>query len=586
MKVPVYDEFQARDRALAGGQQSSVASPSLFAAAGAQQSDLGKALVSAGGASVDIAGKMQDRENVDMLFRAETALTEELIQFSTSVRERKGATAKGVTQDAEKWFDETANKHIGALGNDEQRRLFVQRASRMRAQTIDSVSRHEVTERDRSALEASEARRVTAVNRATASAYDWSVLEAEKKEMAKTIDVDAKLRGWAPEVVEAKKGEWQTRMHKEMLQQLAKDPKTRALAKTYYDKYEKEIDGTARAELGEFAKKATDTDTGTTTAGVVWEQMRPKSAKDPIVLSDMEDRLRIELKGNPEALDIAVKDLRSRVAAFKDQRKEQSNALEAGVNALVLEGASSQAIRRSAAFIDLAAKDPEAARKIDAYLENKEYMGMVRANASEERQDRILGRTNLDLALKLSDPDKLMAITDRNEIVNMVSVLGRSNTVALLTKYDALKKDGNRLIEARIDKQDFDTIALTAGFRPNEKMKSEEEKDALVRLQARVENVIDHEQRARGNKPLSREEKQRVMQREIDNAVMVGRTSWFADKKPVGVLTPEEKARVRVPESFRTEAVAARKRNGLATNDEMLRSLWLNLPPEKRGGYR
>ena len=586
MKVPVYDEFQVRDRALTGGQQSSIASPSLFSAGASRQSDVGKGLLVAGGAAVDIAGKMQDRENVDMLFRAETALTEELIAFQSGVRERKGAAAKGVTQEAETWFGETASRHGGALANDTQRRLFGERASRLRLQTLDAVSRHEATERDRSALESSEARRVTAVNRAVASAHDWSVLEAEKTEMSKTIAVDAALRGWTPEIVEAKKGEWQTRLHKEMLQQLAKDPKTRGLAKTYYDKYEKEIDGAARAELGEFAKKATDTDTGTTTAGVVWEQLRPRSAKDPILLSDMEDKLRVDLKGNPEALDIAVKDLRSRVAAFKDQRKEQSNALEAGVNSLVLEGASSQAIRRSAAFIDLAAKDPEAARKIDSYLENKDYMRVVRANASEEREDRVLGRKNLDLALKLSDPDKLLAIKDRNEIVNMVSVLGRTNTAALLSKYDALKKDSNKLIEARIDKQDFDTIALTAGFRPNEKAKSEEEKDALVRLQARVENVIDQEQRGRGNKPLSREEKQKIMQREIDNTVMVGRTSWFADKRPVGVLTPEEKARVRVPEGFRTEAMAARKRNGLETNEEMLRSLWLNLPPEKRGGYK
>lgn len=592
-KIPTYDELQVTDRPLPGARSESVASPTLLSSGADDLTKLGKGLMAGGDDMSKIAGQMQDRRNADVLFRAETAFKEDLTQFDTAQRSKKGATALaegGVTEQGNKWFGDAVQKHSGILENDLQRRLFGELTTKLRVQTLDGLSLHQARESRASLVDSTKATIVGSINRAAASPNDWTVLEGERKEITKRVDVLAQIEGYTPEVRAAVLGENMTMLHTQMIQQLVKaNP---AAVEGYYKKYENEIDGSKRAELGEYAKKATSTSLGDATASTVWDANKPKNGTEPVRLADMEEAVRSTLKGNDDAIEKGIKGLKERVASYEFQKKQEGNALEASVNGLILKGASAAQVRSSPEFISLSVKSPEDARKVLTFMENQEYTRVARAAASEQRLDaaesrkeRRLHRDTLDTTLRLSDPDALVALS-RDEVVNLLPKLGMTNTTALLGRWDSLTKSSDKLIEARIDKQDFETVALSAGLRPNEKNKSEDEKDRLVRLQQRVETVIDAEQRAAGNKPLTREAKQAIMQREIDNAVMVD-TWGFDSKRPLGTLGADDigKAYVTVggrevkltsiPPNFRQQAVAERRRQGLPTSETQLAELWL-----------
>lgn len=610
--VPAYDNFQVAPNPAPGARQSSVATQSIFSSAlappiappvsgpGAEGlAAIGKGLFSSGDEAVKIVANMQDRENADMLFRAETALKDDLVKYHTQASQRLGANAKGVTADTEKWFGEAATKHAQGLTSEAQRRLFGQEAQKLRLQTIESVSKHEAMQARVALEDSTNASIVGSINLAAANANDWTVAEAQKKDIRTRIEVLAQVNGKGPEWRDQKIGESLTTLHTQVIQQLVKD--SPVAAKAYFDKYVGEIDGAKRAELGEFAKKATAVALGDGAADNIWKELGPKSRADAVTLDTMETKLREQLKGNDDAIEKGIKGLRERATAFKDQRKEESNALEAGVNGLILKGVSTAALRQSPEFIKLSAQDPEAARKIDTFMENKDYMRVARSAAEEQRKDaaesraqRRLHNDTLDTTLRMSDPDVLVRMT-RDQVINLLPILGRESTTQLLSRWDSLTKSHDKLVEARIDKQDFERIALTAGFRPNEKNKTEEEKDRLVRLQSGVETAIDIEQRAK-KRALTREEKAAVMQREIDNAVMVQRFILPNKATPASALSPDEvkgayvevgpeKQRVKlvdIPPSFRLETTTQRRAAGLPTTERQLGELWLR----KQGKFK
>jgi hypothetical protein len=593
-RVPTYDEFQVQDRALPGARQESVSSPALFGTAGQNIKGLGEAVQGATGTAAIVAARMQERDNADRIFAAETALKDDLIKFTTEQRNKRGAAALadgGVTQQTEQWFGEALQRHSGVLTNDRQRQLFTQAAAKLRLQTVQAMSLHQAQEARTSVVDSANASIVGSINLAAANANDWTVAESSAKDIRARVAVLAGVNGWDDTVRDGVVGEKLTQLHKQMIEQLVKT--NPAGAKAYYDKYEKEIDGSQRAELGEFARKATATSVGDGVADTIWKSMGPKNSSDAVPLADMEERVRTELKGNEDAIAQGLKGLKERVQAHDYQKKSQGAALEASVNGLILNGKFS---RSAPEFLQLSAKDPEAARKVLTFVENQAYTQEARAaareqraDAAESRRERKLNREGLETALRVSNPDTLVSMS-RDEVINLLPTLGRENTAALVAKWDALTKSEAKLIDARIDKQDFDTIALEAGFRPNEPKKDEAEKDRLVRLQARVEQVIDAEQRAAGNKPLTREAKQSIMRREIDNAVMVDRTWPIPNQsRPAATLTPDEakdafvlvgptEQQVKlaeIPATYRVRVIGERKKQGLRTTEAQLAELWL-----------
>lgn len=286
-RVPTYDNPQEQLRALPGVRESSVASPSLFGVAAEQRIASAQGMMQAGTGIAAAANVMQDRENADMLFRAETALKDEYLKHEQAVRERKGQGAWGATVDTEKWFAEQEKKHSGVLTNDVQRRLFSQSLTKMRQASLSTISQYESGERRRSLEESAQASIVGSINMAAAAAAQGlpkggaqpgtveqttdengnpvatappvevvnNPLTGIKSDILKRVQVLTDINGWSPERKQLEEGKYLTMMHKQVIQSLATNQP--AQAREYYEANKEEIDGGERDGIEKFVKEGT-----------------------------------------------------------------------------------------------------------------------------------------------------------------------------------------------------------------------------------------------------------------------------------------------------------------------------------------
>lgn len=581
-RVPTYDNLQVEERGLPGARQESAASALTFGAPGAELIATGKGMQSAGAQLAEIAGKIQDRENVDVVFRAETALKDDLIKHDAEQRAKRGAAALadgGVTQQTEKWFGEAAQRHSSALSNPAQQRAFSKIAEGLRLSTLHSISNHQAQEARVSVTDSTNAAIVGSINRAAANANDWTVAEAEAANIRQHVAVLGKVNGHDQTVQDAIVGEKLTALHTQMIQQLVRS--NPAAVKAYYEKYEKDIDGSKRAELGEYARKATATSVGDGAAEAVWKTDGPKSRTDPVKLADMEARLRTELKGNDEAIKVGIAGLRERVGAYRDQRKEEANALEASVNGLILNGTSMASLRKSPAFLQLSTQAPEEARKILTFMEGQAAARESRAASAESRAytaerraaDR-LSNAGWGMRLKLQNPE-VLARMSTNEVTNLLPLIGPEHTSYLLTKHESISKNADKLADAKMDKRSFDAVADSLGLNPYKPHKTEDEARRLGVLHNRVEEVLGREQAALGQgKKLTDAQKEEIMRREMSkNLVGVGRI--FDTQTPAITVLPQDYSKVTVPKIDRTRITAALQKHGLPVTDKAVVELYL-----------
>lgn len=251
MKIPTYGTPQIESAPLPGVRQRSSASPALFGAAAEEQVRAGQRLLDAGTALNEAAIRLQERENADQLFAAETALKDEYLTFEEGLRQRKGQSAWGVTTDTEKWFADQEKKHNGILQNDVQRALFKQSITKLRQSAVNTVSRYEIGERHRSLEESANASIVGSINLAAANAAsDLTTAAASgfKLDIIKRVQVLADLNGWTPERKVAEESQHLTNLHLQVIQSMTN--RDAARARQYFEANKAEINGTVHGRIG------------------------------------------------------------------------------------------------------------------------------------------------------------------------------------------------------------------------------------------------------------------------------------------------------------------------------------------------
>ena len=232
--IPTYTGPQVKEQALEGGFQRPAPSAAAFGAA------QGVALEQAGNALAKWQSKMQEQEDADVVFRTETALKTEYLDFQDKLRQsRQGATAKGVTVDAEKWWADAEQRFSAGL-NDRQKNLVGQTGSRLRLQSIDSFRDYEMQERNRSEKESWNASKASEARIAIANPKA-EVVSASIDSIRKKNAYMAQKEGWGAETLTAKNLEDTNIIHKEILNGLLKtaDP---VATRMYFDANRKEID--------------------------------------------------------------------------------------------------------------------------------------------------------------------------------------------------------------------------------------------------------------------------------------------------------------------------------------------------------
>lgn len=496
----------------------------------------------------DVGAAIQERQDADLIMRAETDIKGKYLEWEGQAKQRKGQQAWGVAKEAAEWWDKEGAQVAESLQNPIQKRLFSQTVAKLRAQSVGQFSGFEAGQRRESLDASAQASIVGSINLAAANPGNPEVLTSVKQDILRRTDMMAKLNGWDVAVKDAKQAEYLTNFHKQVIQGLVRD--NPAAAEAYFQTNKAEIEGSQHAEVGAFAQKATATRLGDTTADAVWQTLGPKSDRDPVTLDAMEQAVRKQLADKPEAMRAAIAGLKERAVAFKDSRRERDDQLEASVNQAILDGKSTREIRSMPSFLSLS---PESARKIVDFMESRALRNEQRAAARESREDaaeargqRRMAREGMGAYLQYSNPDVLRSMTEA-QVLNLLPTLGNDLTRDLMEKRRTLNNPA-KLAEARMDTDDFNHIAQQIGLDPFRTANRAQ----VGELRYRVEQMINAAQQG-GNKALSRDEKMTLMRQEMARTVTVD--GWFSSAKdvPVIALKPEDIKNVVVPAADRRE---------------------------------
>lgn len=556
-RIPTYDELQVAPAPLRGPNLGTVASPELFGEAARQQAELGKGLTSAGTGVVAVASVIQERENADSVLRAETALKDEYLKYERDAQaNRQGRNAVGLTEDTQKWWDEALKRHGDKLGNDAQRRAFALRLGATRHASVQSLSRFEAQHREKSWLDSEAAATGATISIAASNPTNETIANAKGAILGATERI-ARAKGWTPEVLASERMKLTTGLHQEVFNNLLQ--KDYLAAKSYFEANKAEIDG---AKHDAFAKQLREGGKDT-----LAQNYGDASLAAGLTLEQALDKARKELSG-PEEEHV--------VARLRQRYKEQSENIESEVNKAILSGADLRAVQAMPAFAKL---DGEAQRKIVGFMEQQAYTREARAAARESRLDAAesraeRGRTRDGWAsfFDYSDPEKLKSMS-RAQVANLLPTLGAQHTAALLARWDSFEKNPAKFTEAKIDADLFNGVAEEFKLEPFKNKKSPEDKARLGQVRNLVEQEIGALQ-AEAKKPLTRDEKERVMRQVLAREVQ--KPTWFglsSEAAPAAAVLPKEK--VVIPAADREAIRDALTRRGQQATEENIRRWYL-----------
>lgn len=283
---------------------------------------IGTGMRSAGDDLMKVGLLMQDREDADVIFRAETVLQNKLREKTTEWEQRRGVNAWNVTKDTEAWWDKEGAALREPL-NDRQRITFDRTAQRLRSHTVDKFSRFEADQRRTSLDESASANVVASIHFAAANAHNKDAVNAARADVVRAVKTRAAINGWAPERTEVEVESKLTTLHKQAIETLMEqDP---AAAEAYFDLYREEIAGADRDDV----KKAIDGGTRLAKAQAFADEFDPSSGAN-----EMEALAEARKRFSGEDEKITVNEVRSR---FNEQRQARENGQKDAFDAAVAE---------------------------------------------------------------------------------------------------------------------------------------------------------------------------------------------------------------------------------------------------------
>lgn len=594
--VPTYDTPQVAATALPGVRQESAATPALLGGAGEAQQNTGAGLMAAGTGIAAVAYQMQQKEDLQKVQDASADYGKRVLDWRMEMEQKRtGAAASGAVTDFSDFHKQTVEEISKSLGNETQRRAFQVMAAKNGLTVRHDVGTFEIAQMRRANADADKANATNYINQGAVAITPEAADEA-KRLLVNSTEAYLATQNTTPELRSAIVTERLTEFHKQRIQTLARD--NPAAATEYYKANEKEIAGSQRAEIGEFANKATSAAVGGDAAQAVFDKFaRPRGEAMP--LDEMAAALRNDpaLKKNPDALKVALATVKD-MAAERDKATHDIQAAgTAKVNKMLMDGRPLSQVMRTPEWAALNGteqrKITEHEEGIAAQRESRAAARESRAFTAEQRREFQLNNAGLETMMRLSNPDALVAMS-RDDVINLRTTIGTQNAISLLNKWDAFTKNGTVLSEAKVDDNQFKKFAQKAGLDPYVSAAKNEQMAGRVNdLRNDIEQVIGAEQMAK-KRPLTRDEKDAIFQREIDNNVMLHSRVWFDQKVPAITVRPDDMSRAYVevgdrrvfvsdiPRDFRSEAVAELRKRGKAANEADIARLWVRTQDAKQ----
>ena len=254
-RVPTYDTPTVNEQALPSARVTSNASPTLLGGEAARGlADASTGAQSLGADLTAIQTHIQERENADLLFRAESQLKGDLVGFNEEIRSRKGVNAWDATKDATKWWDTAATKYSEGLTNPAQRAAFAKTIAGLRVQSLSTISAHEGAERQRSIEESAQASIVGSINAAASNYQAPEAIPTAIDDITRRTAVVSALNGWTPERRDLETTKNLTQLHKQVIQNMVQTSPEEAMA--YYTTHKEQIAGAERDDVEKLIKGA------------------------------------------------------------------------------------------------------------------------------------------------------------------------------------------------------------------------------------------------------------------------------------------------------------------------------------------
>lgn len=485
--------------------------------------------------------QQQNKLDLDTVFRAETALKDDYLQFEQAELGKKGVAANGVSERAQQWWQESSKKY-GEGMTERQRFAFDRSAAQLRQSSAQTLMRHERQQGDFALSESAQARVGSAIDMAITDPSPERLANS-RKEITEAVSIVGQMAGLPPEALQAKLGESLSLMHRGVVMRLLDGEQTDQ-AKAYFYSNKKEI-GAATAlalekslETSGRLKKAQDTadevmakyggDLGAATAYI---EKTYAGEDEKAIRSEVEHRFTVQTAAKNKMSGDAYESAKLAVVQGKKPSASAWAQMDDGHKAAILELQQAKAkqwavesqgkeIKTDFATYDtlnrLSWQDPQAFLKLDLQRYS-DRMSRADLKAMSEAQQ------------KVGTAEGVKGLATRQQQIS--------------TTIDQLKLGGE---------------------------KNAEKRGALTR---QINDAIEEETR-RAGKPLKYDELQKVIDGQVMEVTVPGML-WDSTKRSFELTTEERAtARVKVPAADRAQITEALRKRGLPVTEEAISALY------------
>ena len=566
-KVPTYDSFQATPSIQPNVQ---LQSPDMPNVTGQRLQQAGEGMMQAGGELAKIQIDAQEQVNKVRVDDAMNQLIKARTDLQVEASGLKGRNAlerpdgKSLPDEYAEKLDKVYQPILEGL-NGSQKDTLAHQFKQLSGQFYSNLSGHMVAEQNVFRKETAKATIDTATSQAVLLWGDKAMREQSLQAIAATVDNEAAANGWDKTIKDAAFSESVSPMHAGIMRGMIQAGMA-TQAKDYYDTHSASMTVQSRAAIQSTLMDAVTSQQSEGAADKVWEEIGPKAPNDAVRIFDMEQKLREEHKDSPEIMKKGIDALRQRATAFNAQQSESNAQNISGVWKLVDSGTPMNAVTRSDAWMNLSDTQRHDIRKTleseAATRASRAASDASRSLAEMQRSEKLSFMRNGDKFLTATDPDVLSKMS-RAQVEAKRGDFGMEATQHLLQKWDTLQKP-EKIIEAKMDNEDFNLVADKLGLKPFDKSLNENEKRALGTLKYRIEQVIDVEQ-SQAKRVLTRQEKMELMRREMAQTVTTA--GWITESiKPV--ITLNSKDNVIIPTPDRQRILEKMKTRYQKTQDE------------------
>jgi hypothetical protein len=163
------------------------------------------------------------KRNATRVFEAESVLNDMERDMRTQQLARKGSRAYGVTDEVGSWWETEPAKISAKLENETQKTLFAEAVARRRESSLNGFSAHESSESHAAANDATEARKVNAINYGAANFKDQNAVNQARTDIEDAIKVQRAFNGLPPDQVEAMRIDALTKLHTNVFENMLDD---------------------------------------------------------------------------------------------------------------------------------------------------------------------------------------------------------------------------------------------------------------------------------------------------------------------------------------------------------------------------